>query len=811
ETDGVVVCPGPDLEFSRYYNSHLDYEGPLGPHWTHTYDWKLSWTNCEYRGVTSSWARLRTGTGDQLWFGQTGTGSTWRAVGRNATLAPTGTMYRVVVDDSSFYLFDGTDGTLQTISDRTGRQIALAYEDGLLSTATHDNGWQLIFGYDENGRLGEVESAEMHDFCVVFFYNAGGELSDALQLPADAPDPGYYWLTYSYGDHHELTGRVNAAGDTFTYTYEIITNAEQVVVAKGRSSTVGTDLLRTAVGFDTASDVSTVTYDRGDVTQTLVYAYSDENLMVRAITNVSAGTVTARTTTGARDATSERETDLATGAFVESAVGYDEQHRTWSTSFGLNAGPQNPWFTRWNEDGLLQALIDPEDNYPSKPDRTTFEYLNGLPIAVHSWYTSSNSFSTGFRYENGLLCDVTNANGHVLTMEYEAAGDRPSLVTPPAGPATAYRYSWYDESPMKVFVGVGGRTNTLYRDGWYRVYRIDYPDGLSEAVGYDGAGNPTNLTDRAGHQTRWTYAPTGKLQLMVSDAEGIAATNRFDYDRQFNTLAIVDANGRGVESYQLDLQDRPVSVTNVQGQVMSVTYLIGDYVSRLLRFDGSQVSNAYDGDGNLAAAFFADTTNRYGWRADGLLKTAGDGRSAATNGYDNVNRLAGQTNFYSPYLSTVAFQTDPVGNVTGEFWKVLSGGAAIRSETNLYRYDVGERLTNQVANGASYAYSYDSSNGLPDLVQYPNGLKVSYSYDLVDRLTGVVWSNGAGQVASFRYVFDHGDMVSNRTAIIAGTTNVYRYIYDGLDRLTWVSAGGSNSLFTYDKAGNRINTDVDWG
>jgi hypothetical protein len=49
-------------------------------------------------------------------------------------------------------------------------------------------------------------------------------------------------------------------------------------------------------------------------------------------------------------------------------------------------------------------------------------------------------------------------------------------------------------------------------------------------------------------------------------------TTSFDYDQQLNTLDITDPLGRSVESYELDLLDRPVKVTNVESQEMSIVY-----------------------------------------------------------------------------------------------------------------------------------------------------------------------------------------------------------------------------------------------
>ncbi len=57
--------------------------------------------------------------------------------------------------------------------------------------------------------------------------------------------------------------------------------------------------------------------------------------------------------------------------------------------------------------------------------------------------------------------------------------------------------------------------------------------------------------------------------------------------------------GDAVESYTLDAQERVESVTNLEGQSLDVTYLVGDLVSSVDRFDGVLVSNIFDNAGNV--------------------------------------------------------------------------------------------------------------------------------------------------------------------------------------------------------------------
>ena len=79
----------------------------------------------------------------------------------------------------------------------------------------------------------------------------------------------------------------------------------------------------------------------------------------------------------------------------------------------------------------------------------------------------------------------------------------------------------------------------------------------------------------------------------------------YNYDEQFNILSITEPRNRYVESYQLDIQDRVTTVTNIEGQVMSLDYSVGNFVNGITRFDGSTVSNTCDRAGRDACTTYS--------------------------------------------------------------------------------------------------------------------------------------------------------------------------------------------------------------
>jgi len=461
--------------------------------------------------------------------------------------------------------------------------------------------------------------------------------------------------------------------------------------------------------------------------------------------------------------------------------------------------PTGVWSYAWHpEFELPTRSTDPEGNC------TEYEYTNALVSRLKQYYSESNSHDTVFAYTNGLLEAVTNANGHWTRYEYDALG-RPSTVTPQAGPAVRMEHTALGHLHKLTMPGMPGgdpeRSTTFDTDALGRVERIVYPDGKEERFFHDALGNVTGRVDRAGRTTSLSFAPTRKLTGVARafpSAPGGEAGTRLEWDNQFNSLRVWDAMGRCVEEYELDGQERPVTVYNVESQAMHTTYGVGDYVDKVQRFDGSEVSFEYDTRGRLASAAFAGATNSFTYYRNGLLQTASNTCGAITNTYDRVNRLTCTVG--TTPESRVDYAYLPAGQV--------SSAVSIGGQTR-YTYDAGERMTGIESAEGGFVYTFHPHNGLVASCACTNsGLIVSYEYDILDRVIGITWSNAAGVVRSFEYTYDDDGMIT-RIEREDGTATAYSY--DALDRLTGeeqLNAAGkpvASTAYAYDLSGNRLS------
>ncbi len=320
---------------------------------------------------------------------------------------------------------------------------------------------------------------------------------------------------------------------------------------------------------------------------------------------------------------------------------------------------------------------------------------------------------------------------------------------------------------------------------------------MLETFNYDVIGNLTNHVDRAGRVTRMSWLPTRKLESVSRTVNGQTVGITHEYNQQLNTLRIRDGLNRAVESYVLDIQDRPVSVTNVEGQGMSISYGVGEFVDSMARFDGSSVSFDYDGSGRPTQIAYPNAAISCEYLANGLLKQVSDSAGAISNAYDMANRLT-QTVGVTPN-STVEYGYHPGGQV--------SSVASLVGNVS-YTLDAGDRLSSITAPAGTFDYSYNSNNGLIAKVARATGVfSVTNKYDVMDQVAEINWAAGTNQPITFNYGYNNAGMITQKVTVIndQGATN--DYTYDDLDRLTAEIRHIDSNTFTvayaYDRAGNR--------
>jgi len=347
----------------------------------------------------------------------------------------------------------------------------------------------------------------------------------------------------------------------------------------------------------------------------------------------------------------------------------------------------------------------------------------------------------------------------------------------------------------------GKREINFETDELGRPWKITTPDGLSSSYEYNHSGRVLKYVDPAGRTTTCDYVMGRLTSVSRKLNDGGEARIRLVHNNFFDMMDVIDPLDRKIESYELDDVGRVVKVTNIETQELHITYGVLNFVRQVSRFDGSAVSMDYDGEGRLKYSTFPGTTNRFSYRADGLLETAENEEGVVTNAWNEAKRLAA-TEGPGPN-SRVEYGWYPGGQVSNV---IFAGGQIV------YSNDCLERTSRIESPEGVFRATYNTNNGSLSECVYPNGIRMQLHYDVMDRITQMRWlGNGGTTVRSFEYSYDCIGLITN---IARETGERFVYGYDGLDRLASSRVlNATNGVayeagFGYDLAGNRTNAVV---
>ncbi len=122
--------------------------------------------------------------------------------------------------------------------------------------------------------------------------------------------------------------------------------------------------------------------------------------------------------------------------------------------------------------------------------------------------------------------------------------------------------------------------------------------------------------------------------------------------------------------------------------------------------------------------------------------------------------------------------------------------------TNSTTCDAAERLSSRTTAAGQFQYVYDSNNGLlASVSNLAAGIQVVYGFDVIDRVTNIVWRNSTGGVLrAFDYSYNAAGMITNVARETAAES--VGYGVDSLDRITSANASYLTASYAWDLAGN---------
>ncbi|KNZ32430.1 MAG: hypothetical protein AD742_11775 [Methylibium sp. NZG] len=502
--------------------------------------------------------------------------------------------------------------------------------------------------------------------------------------------------------------------------------------------------------------------------------------------------------------------------------------------------------------------------------------------------TPAGNATTTYSFDTlGNLASVTNPVGHVTTLtSYNALG-LVGRTTDPNGVITDYTYDAKGNLVITVqYLPHGNRSTTYIYNNNRQITDIAYSSDHYDRYRYNAAGRMEYVGNRHGQYVRSAFDVPSNTMTTTSSRE----TPNVSVPGLSTTPPVAIVEGQFSSTRRFDSLRRPLVDTGSNGQQRTYAYDNNGNlksVTELTDSGGRTTSYEYDALNRPTKTTAADGgITRYAYDNEGRLQSIQDPRNLRTTyTYDGFGQKRSQT---SPDTGTTSYAYDTAGRLTSESlasgyvitytWDMLDRMVSRSNSstgTELFMYDEGTYGKGRLSRTSSYTggltYSYTAAGELAQQVSniyganhtttwawdahgrltgmtYPTGLSLSYSYDILGRISSISGLiNGSWQTlangflyqpaTSRRYAWRHGNGVARLVTLDTdgrvsrlyssgaqdvyygfNKTNTIRSIaetatpslnatlaYDANDRLTSVTRSGDNQAFGVDTVSNRTS------
>ncbi len=714
--------------------------------------------------------------------------------------------------------FDGNGNVLEE-TNPLGQKTSTAYNlEGKPTQVTDALGRVTKYEYDPSGSPKKLTDATGNS--TALGYSVKGDLASLTDAAGNT-------TTYTYGNDASTPpqrvklSETDANGNTTNYQYD--TNGRQIGMSRTRTSNDGSNTviaIKTSRTYDAADNVLTDTDATGATT---INSYTAQNKLA--------------TSTDARGNKTSYEYN-ARGELIKTTY---PDGKAETVEFDQNSNE----IKRCDRAGrCINNTLDVLDrptattlpgNTASQTQSTTFDAAGR---AIGSSDERGNN--TAYTYDlSGRKTSSTDSQGNVTRYEYDAAGNLIKMTDPRSTDAkpivTSYAYdalnrrtqaTYPDGSIGKtIYDAVGRKTSETDQNGNTTRHAFDKlsrlaqieegitpaqlianPNAAFGALGkvtsyaYDEIGNKLSQVDSLGRTTKWDYDNAGRIVSRTLPASTTAnpQTERFAYDLVGNRVSHTDFNGKQTR-WDYDSLNRPFKETRADGSTLTVTFTDAEQIGSVTLITVGGIPRVqvyrYDLQDRLVEATSPDGTITYSYDAAGNRASHATASSSGT---------ATSTSIEYDSLNRPVKQTDTVGT-----------GANAKVTETTWKFD---------ANGNKVEQHVKTTTGTTP-VDANSGIKSIYSYDALNRLTGIEQrrandATATGLIASYAYTLNargQKTQVVEISSAIAGANSVSAitrtktYTYNARNQLTQekvVTVAGSSTAtrqidYTYDAAGNQ--------
>lgn len=405
----------------------------------------------------------------------------------------------------------------------------------------------------------------------------------------------------------------------------------------------------------------------------------------------------------------------------------------------------------------------------------------------------------------GNLLRVTLPDGSFLDYAYDAA-QRLTGIADSLGNRVAYTLDALGNRAREDMFDPAGalaRTRGQMFDSLNRLAQGVGAAGQSTHYAYDAQGNLTGVTDPLGRVTANAYDALNRLVRATNPAGG---ETRFDHDALDQLTAVTDPRGSAT-AYSRDALGNLAAQLSPDTGLTSHTHDAAGNVLTRTDANGQTTTYAYDALNRIVSARYADLSavnyfydqgpNGLG-RLASIIETDPAGQPIRRTDYahDAHGRVVAETRAIGGVAYTTAYGYDDAGRLVS---LIYPSGRSVRYALNALGR-IAEVSTTQ--DGATRvlasAIRYRPFGGLESL-RFGNGQPYARSFDGDGRITGHTLGSRSQAL--------HLDAASRITRIAdpANPLQENSYSYDVLDRLTGYSRPGVSQGFSYDALGNRLN------
>ena len=661
------------------------------------------------------------------------------------------------------YMYNA-EGNLSSVSDAIGKYLTVTYDSkGNVISTKNGEGATAIYTYDSQNRCiskcisRKNYSGSIESIMESYVYDNAGRVVKVIDGAGNT-------TSVEYNSIGKTAATIDERNNKTTYEYDNAGNTVKITYSDNTFETFEYDKEgRTTKAVNRAGRAVTMTYDKNGnlLTKTYpngaseTYAYDAKKRLVSA-TSVNGGVTTyeydaSDRNTAIVDALGNRTQfvyDLNTGALSEvidangNSVKYEYDNNGRQTKIIL--ADKSEWCTEYDARGRVTVQ---KDAYGAK---TVYTY-DGADRLTSVTDALDNTYAYTYD-ETGSLTSVTDPNGYVTSYEYDRMG-RATRVRNQDMPYNITRK--YDAAGNITDNTVFYNSTIQYKyDSMNRVTRKSYGSGANAYTAeyaYTDDGLLSTVTDNSGTITYTYDEMNGLTGKTLQDGTKLAYT--YDTACRLTSVSVYKPDGTlyGSTSYEYDLLDRPVKVTDKNGDETCYKYDAAGNRTEMTYPNGAKTQYTYDKVNRLTCEKVLDTNENIVAQYTYTL-----GANGERTGVKETGR-------------TVEYTYDEIGRLTGE--KETKGGQV--TET-LYEYDKNSNRTKKTVNGDATLYSYNSKNQLTSEKIKKGGteiLKASYSYNYTGHQTKKTEDS-----KTLNYTYDTENRLVRVTD--ASNANIEQYTYD---------------------------------